>query len=198
MIRLYERQDIFKGDLNNIQQVALQWLMNEQISEQVEIEKIHAQITALSGNPHTNPQLVKQLFIDEQQEEEENVEWLTPQSEEELQQILQDFGGLSLMPASRHRVRNIADRNRSQFSAANWTVIEEVNTSLTLVLNHFHSLRNELCNKQNYPNKETNSSEHNERWEWNKSNETEPKPQRGFGFSHLPPICLFHHSISIS
>jgi hypothetical protein len=89
MIRLAERQGILKGDLNTLQLRALQWLIIDEMRAESELEEARAKITVLAGNP----QLYEHLWP---KEEDENIEWITPQSVEEVEDIvsyLESLGG---------------------------------------------------------------------------------------------------------
>ncbi len=66
--------------------------MNNEIDDEVELEKLKIQAAALVSHPSTQSDFLKTLFKEENPESEEefdetNVEWSTPQSEEELQEL---------------------------------------------------------------------------------------------------------------
>ena len=86
-----------KGDLGYAQRMALVWLMDREIEDTVELEKFKAQTTALANHPSTQSDFLKNLFhLDEEEEfSEENVEWITPQSEAELEELNRILNGIN-------------------------------------------------------------------------------------------------------
>ena len=95
LIRVADRQGLLKGDLNLVQFSALNWLMGQEVTEHVELEKSRAYLTALAANEYANPHLIRALQ-EQTVVEEEPVDWVTPESEEDLREILEQFEGLSL------------------------------------------------------------------------------------------------------
>ncbi len=65
--------------------------MDKEIEDAIELEKIKARTTALANHPSTQSDFLKTLFeleSDEPEEfDEQNIEWSTPQSEEELEEL---------------------------------------------------------------------------------------------------------------
>jgi hypothetical protein len=74
-----------KGDLNILQDLALQHLMADENDEAMDTEAERMKYTILAGNI----ELYKEIFSDE--EDEENIEWITPKSAEDIEAILQDY-----------------------------------------------------------------------------------------------------------
>ena len=88
MIRLAERQGILQGDLNTLQLRALQWLIIDEMTAESELEEARAKVIVLAGNP--------QLFEHLWPEGHDDVQYLTPQSIEEAEDIvayLESLGG---------------------------------------------------------------------------------------------------------
>lgn len=88
LIRLADKKGLLKGSLNVLQEEALQWLIidNAELDAQREHERM--KYTILAGNV----QLWQYLFKDEEALEEyevpdEEVEWFTPSSAEDIQAI---------------------------------------------------------------------------------------------------------------
>jgi hypothetical protein len=88
LIRLADRKDSLKGDLNILQERALVWLMQEEFELQAEIERERLKYTLLAGNP----ELYSRLYEEDDSEEldDSEVEWLVPESAEEVHEII-DF-----------------------------------------------------------------------------------------------------------
>jgi len=63
--------------------------MNIEADEAAALEKQRYEILALASNQHANPKLLEHLF--EREPEEEGIQWLTPQTDEELNEILKEF-----------------------------------------------------------------------------------------------------------
>lgn len=74
-----------KGDLNILQDLALQHLMADENEEVVDMETQRMKYTVLAGNI----ELYKEIFSDE--EDEEDIEWITPKSAEDIEAILRDY-----------------------------------------------------------------------------------------------------------
>jgi len=83
------RQNLFSGDLHIVQRVSLAWLMNEEINELVELERMRIRNMGLAVNPATSSEFLQSLF-DEDTAEEEN--WIMPQTAEELDQLFGEVG----------------------------------------------------------------------------------------------------------
>lgn len=91
-----DRQGLFQGDIHIVQRVGLQALMNKEINDQTELEMYRAKVNALASNSATSPELIKSLFkVEEEKTEEElmeeEIEWVTPQSTEELGTMLKNW-----------------------------------------------------------------------------------------------------------
>lgn len=89
MVRLAERQGILKGDLNLLQEEALQWIMMNEMENIAILEKERMKYTILAGNTH----LWQELYGEEQEDDGE-VEWIVPKSAEEFAQIENILAGL--------------------------------------------------------------------------------------------------------
>lgn len=87
--RLLDRQGLLRGDLSLVQRAGLQWIMNQEIRDQVELERVRIESFALAANPVTSSEFLKALF---EQHEQEDEEWATPQSKEEAQALLEEIG----------------------------------------------------------------------------------------------------------
>ena len=94
MIRLADRKGILKGNLHFLQEEALQWLMLDEVEQEVNLEKERMKYTILAGNPH----LWKELYSEDEEPNSEDIEWIVPKSIEEIEQIMkildsQQIGG---------------------------------------------------------------------------------------------------------
>ena len=85
LIRLADRKDLLKGDLNILQERAIAWLMQEDFEIQTETEKERMKYTLLAGNPELYERLYKEP---EDEIDDSEVEWLVPESAEEVQDII--------------------------------------------------------------------------------------------------------------
>jgi hypothetical protein len=91
---MLDRQGLLQGDLNILQRASLQWMMNQEIIEQAELERMRIEAYALASNESTSPSFVKNLFADRQEEERESVEqWTTPTDPEGLERWLNESLG---------------------------------------------------------------------------------------------------------
>ena len=90
---LYEKQGRFTGDLNAVQSNILNWLMIDKEKHEMEMKRQDYEVMALANNERTNVELIKQLHQSDEIDEEE-VEWVTPQSEEDVQNILAQLAEL--------------------------------------------------------------------------------------------------------
>jgi len=67
------------------------WLMEQEVEDAIELEKLKVQTLALSSHPATQSDFLKKVFElgDETEEEfsEQNIEWKMPQTEEELAEL---------------------------------------------------------------------------------------------------------------
>jgi hypothetical protein len=86
LIRLADRKGLLTGDLNGLQERALIWLLNEDFEIQNELEKERMKYTLLSGNPDLYDRLYTEP--DEGEIDDSEVEWMVPESAEEVQDIL--------------------------------------------------------------------------------------------------------------
>jgi hypothetical protein len=82
-IRLADKKGLLKGHLNILQDEALQWLMIDEVIYNTERERERMKYTILAGNI----QLYQELYPDQDKEDEEEIDWITPQSAEEIEQI---------------------------------------------------------------------------------------------------------------
>lgn len=87
LIRLADRKGILKGDLNSLQERSLLWLLGEDFNLEAELERERMKYTLLAGNQDLYHQLYEQ---DEDQIDDSDVEWLVPESVDEVEEIL-DF-----------------------------------------------------------------------------------------------------------
>lgn len=85
MIRLADRKGALTGALSPLQEEALQWLIINEMEENVSIERERMKYTILAGNLH----LWRELYGEEEEVDEGEIEWVTPQSAEEIEGILQ-------------------------------------------------------------------------------------------------------------
>ena len=86
LIRLADRKEILRGDLNALQERALAWLLNEDFEISTNIEKERMKYTLLAANPEMYERLYKEE--DEDEIDDSEVEWLVPESAEEVQDII--------------------------------------------------------------------------------------------------------------
>jgi DNA transposition AAA+ family ATPase len=95
-IRVIDRQGLLKGDLNIVQRAGLQWLMNQEVDDQVELERLRIEYTALASHPGTQTKFLEALMKQRQLQETEVVytesEWTTPQSMDEIERYLSTVG----------------------------------------------------------------------------------------------------------
>lgn len=82
------------GNLNAIQLEALRWLTQSEHEEQQDRDKLWMQVIALAANEHANPDLLKQLMEEGEEVQDESVEWISPENEEEMQEMIRVFQGL--------------------------------------------------------------------------------------------------------
>lgn len=100
-LRVLDRQGILKGDLNVTQRLGLMWLMNQEIKEDVAIERVRLENYALASNPNTSQVYLEHLFEKRNEDNEMeadlqnegiDVEWQTPKSPEEVSDVLDALG----------------------------------------------------------------------------------------------------------
>lgn len=72
-----------KGDLNILQHEALQWLLIDEAENEADTFETHMKFIVLAG---TNPQLFNHIWPEGADDGE--IEWLRPQSQDELDDIL--------------------------------------------------------------------------------------------------------------
>ena len=85
LIRLADRKGTLRGDLNTLQERALIWLLGEDFNIASEIEKERMKYTLLAGQP----ELYHQLYEgDEDQIDDSDVEWMVPETVEDVEDIL--------------------------------------------------------------------------------------------------------------
>jgi hypothetical protein len=85
LIRLADRKGFLEGDVSILQERALVWLLNEDFAIQTEIEKERMKYTLLAGNPELYDQLYSE---DEDELDDSDVEWLVPESVEDVEDIM--------------------------------------------------------------------------------------------------------------
>lgn len=85
-VKLAQEQGLLKGDLNILQDSALQSLLLEEGENKSNLEEERVKFMILANNP----ELYKALFLD-RESEEENIEWLGPHSAEDVEDILADY-----------------------------------------------------------------------------------------------------------
>lgn len=98
-LKITERQGRLQGDLNSLQRNGLAWLMNQEIKEDVAIERIRLENQALASNPQTSGPYLKQMLerqaADEGEDEMEEgmeVDWHTPTDAAEVEDVLRNLG----------------------------------------------------------------------------------------------------------
>lgn len=95
LIRLAERQGRFSGDLNILQQSGLVWIMNDEITQQTEVERVRTENLALATNAATSSEFLKHLFEHISPEPEEpqvlEEEWVTPNDVKEVEDFLRGW-----------------------------------------------------------------------------------------------------------
>lgn len=98
-MKVLDRQDRLKGDLSWTQRTGLMYLMQKEIEERMALEKIRMENNAIASNQHTSQAYLEQLFkarnADDEEELEEQgfeVEWRTPTSAAEVQDVLAELG----------------------------------------------------------------------------------------------------------
>ena len=82
------RQDKFKGDLNFVQQIGLMWIINHEMNEQIDLEKMRALSTGLAVNPSTSREYILSLLKEEEEETKTSEEWTTPESVRDIEEFL--------------------------------------------------------------------------------------------------------------
>jgi len=65
--------------------------MQEEFTQEAQIEKIRLQHQALAANPHTSSDYIKSLFKEEDETEMEEYEWETPQTLDEVEALLKSL-----------------------------------------------------------------------------------------------------------
>jgi hypothetical protein len=92
ILRVLDRQGRFVGDLNIVQRTGLLWLMNQEVRERADIERMRIETFALSSNQHTSPTFIKSLFKEELDEPDANEviggEWVTPTGPDQIEAFL--------------------------------------------------------------------------------------------------------------
>lgn len=88
LVRLADRRGLFNGSINTIQQEALYWLMLNEHEQRNLLEQERMKYTILAGNAP----LWQKLYAEENEDEpkDSEIEWITPQSIDEAEQI-EDF-----------------------------------------------------------------------------------------------------------
>lgn len=69
--------------------------MDKEVIEIAELERIKMQSQAMASNPHTQNDYLKHLFRPQDDDEfvETGIDWTTPQSEEELEELARILDG---------------------------------------------------------------------------------------------------------
>jgi hypothetical protein len=98
-VRLADRRKAFEGDLNILQHEALQWLVIEEADNESNKFDALARFIVLSG---MNPQMYKEIWPENQ--DEEKIEWITPSSIEEAEDLEKLFADLDSMSDSEKTV----------------------------------------------------------------------------------------------
>lgn len=86
LIRLADRKEFLRGDLNALQDRALAWLLGEDFNIQNELERERMKYTLLAGNPQLYDQLYQQ--DDDEAPADSDVEWMVPESVDEVEDVL--------------------------------------------------------------------------------------------------------------
>jgi hypothetical protein len=93
ILTLAKESDLFKGDLNTIQHIALHNTLLKEKEDAMEFEKERMKYTILAGNST----LYKALYEDKDIEDdfsEEQVEWISPSSPEEADNFVKMIQGI--------------------------------------------------------------------------------------------------------
>ena len=94
LIRLADRRGILKGSLNSLQDEALQSLIIDEIETESDLERERMKYTILAGNLH----LWRELYGDEEEDSDEprneEVDWFTPESAEDIENIERIISGV--------------------------------------------------------------------------------------------------------
>ena len=86
-VRLADKKGLLQGDVNLLQESALQWRMTDEIDQEVMLEKERMKYTILAANPHLYKQLYEETDTDEI--DDEDVEWIIPESLDEIEKIME-------------------------------------------------------------------------------------------------------------
>jgi len=86
LFQMMDRQGLLRGDLSLVQRTGLQFLMNQEIEDRIELERIRTENMALASNPATSGEFLKYLFDDKEAQEVE--QWVTPKSTDEIEEML--------------------------------------------------------------------------------------------------------------
>ncbi len=89
---LLDRQGMFQGDLNVTQQLALAWIINQEATREIDLEKLRATNIALATNPATSRDFLMSMLEEEIEDEvqyvTDNKGWTTPSSVTEIEEFL--------------------------------------------------------------------------------------------------------------
>lgn len=91
ILSIVRQQGLLKGDLNALQHLGLLWLNKLDLEKEREVERIRAINTGLVTNPHTAGDFIEKLISENEKEDEDEIEWRTPQSPEEIEEFLRSF-----------------------------------------------------------------------------------------------------------
>lgn len=99
-LRVLDRQGMLKGDLNWIQRDGLAYLMKKEIDEDISLEKVRMENTAIASNPQTGQVYLQHILNQEKEDELEielqdegyEVNWHTPTDPSEVQDVLRNLG----------------------------------------------------------------------------------------------------------
>lgn len=84
--------------MNWLQRLGLNWLMNREFEDDTKLEKIRTENMALASNQLTSPKFIEHIMKNHEEnllEEEidgEKIDWRTPTSVEEVQDVLEALG----------------------------------------------------------------------------------------------------------
>lgn len=93
-IRLAEKRGLLSGQINLLQEEALAWLLIDDAELDARKERERMKYTILAANPH----MYKALYEDEDEDgdipRDQDIEWITPKSVEELQEVQSLLSGI--------------------------------------------------------------------------------------------------------
>lgn len=64
------------------------WIINHEMNEQIDLEKMRALSTGLAVNPSTSREYILSLLKEEEEETKTSEEWTTPESVRDIEEFL--------------------------------------------------------------------------------------------------------------